>query len=243
MLSFFQTPHSDPWNHQRSKRRFPSGHGEAGFTLWRKSVKCASPFLYQRENHHHPVSSLTPGLWHLNLFKGDILGTVLMQLDWLSDPNRGFPTQISASLVFIIHHWMLKKSLLALKVGFREFWIQHPCSFHYMCVLFVVTGVNHNMCLTTSVFNQIATFLWVSIDKIKCIFDVLWFIFITNMNKLWAYLNDSIKCDLKKLWPVIIWFITRTVSSYSAHGTKLKIGCYSSRKYGRVKEKQYYRYY
>lgn len=59
---FFQTSHSDPWNHQRSERGFPSGHGEAGVPLRWKPVKCASSLLHQRENHHHPVAPLRPGL-------------------------------------------------------------------------------------------------------------------------------------------------------------------------------------
>jgi len=113
---YFQTPHRDSWDHQGSEGRFPSGHGEAGVSLWREPLQCASPFLHQRENHHHPVPSLTPRLWPLNLFIVDIPATVLMQRHWLHVFHAG---HISYSLVFIIHLWTLKKiwNLLALKVN------------------------------------------------------------------------------------------------------------------------------
>lgn len=112
ILSFFPHPqasHCDSGNHQRSEGRLPPGDGKAGVALWREPAECASPFLHQREGHHHPVSSLTVTLrlcelWHLNM---DIWGTVSAQMDRLSDPSAG---QISASLVIIF--WPLKQSFL-----------------------------------------------------------------------------------------------------------------------------------
>ena len=56
-----QTPHGDPRDHQGGEGGLPAGHGEAGVALRGEPAGRPPPLLPQREDHDHPVSSMSAG--------------------------------------------------------------------------------------------------------------------------------------------------------------------------------------
>ena len=56
-----QTPHGDARHHQGGEGGLQAGHGAAGVTLRREPAGGPPSLLPQREDHDHPVSTVTAG--------------------------------------------------------------------------------------------------------------------------------------------------------------------------------------